>query len=73
MHHEVVRIITERFAHLAHTEGILVCWACVIPVVLQIHAHNEAHDHPTEGPPTDTDTDTQTQTDHPPPPALEQI
>ena len=32
----VVRVVAERFAHLAHTEGILVCWACAIPVVLQI-------------------------------------
>ena len=62
IHHEVVRVVTERFVHLAHTEGILVCWACAIPVVLQIHARNETHDHPTEGPPTDT------QTGHPPRP-----
>ena len=62
VHCEVVRVVTERFAHLAHTEGILVCWACAIPVVLQIHARNETHDHPTEGPPTDT------QTGHPPRP-----
>ena len=34
IHHEVVRIVTERFAHLAHTEGILVCWACAIPVII---------------------------------------
>ena len=34
IHSDVVRVVAERFAHLAHTEGILVCWACAIPVVL---------------------------------------
>ena len=62
IHHEVVRIVTERFEHLAHAEGILVCWACAIPVVLQIHARDEAHDHPAEGTPTDA------HVDHPPRP-----
>ena len=38
VHSDVVRVVAARFAHLAHTEGILVCWACAIPVVLQIHA-----------------------------------
>ena len=62
IHHEVVRVVTERFEHLAHAEGILVCWACAIPVVLQIHARDEAHDHPAEGTPTDA------RADHPPRP-----
>ena len=31
---------------------MLVCWACAIPVVLQIHARDGAHDHPTEAPPS---------------------
>ena len=51
IHHEVVRVVTQRFEHLAHAEGILVCWACAIPVVLQIHARDEAHNRrvPPEG------------------------
>ena len=52
IHNTVVRIVAARFAHLAHVEGILVCWACAIPVVLQIHARNGTQDHPTEGPPS---------------------
>ena len=42
--------------------GEVVCWACAIPVVLQVHARDEARDHSTEGPPTDT------QAGHPPRP-----
>ena len=49
IHSDVVRVMTERFTHLAHTEGILVCWACAIPVVLQIHAREEPRDHSAAG------------------------
>ena len=31
VHSDVVCVVAARFAHLAHTEGILVCWACAIP------------------------------------------
>ena len=43
MHSDVVRIVTERVAHLTHAERILVCWACAVPVVTQIHASEAAH------------------------------
>ena len=55
IHRDVVRVVTERFAHLAHTEGILVCWACVVPVVLQIHARAETQAHSAAGPSPDAD------------------
>ena len=45
--------MAERFAHLAHTEGMLVCWACAIPVVLQIHARLDAQAHPAAEPSPD--------------------
>ena len=50
VHSDVVRIVTECFAHLDHTEGILVCRACAVPVVIQVHAREEARNYATEGP-----------------------
>ena len=38
VHSDVIHIVTERFVHLVHTEGILVCWACAVPVVIQVVA-----------------------------------
>ena len=55
IHSDVVRVVAERFAHLAHTEGILVCWACAIPVVLQIHARADAQARSVAAPSPDAD------------------
>ena len=36
VHKDVLALVRKRFACLAHNEGILVCWACAVPVVDQI-------------------------------------
>ena len=35
VHKGVLAIVRKRFAYLAHREGILVCWACAVPVELK--------------------------------------
>ena len=37
MHKDVLAVVRKRFTYLAHHEGILVCWACAVPVADQIH------------------------------------
>ena len=37
MHKDVLALVRKRFAYLAHHEGILVCWACAVPVADQVH------------------------------------
>jgi len=41
--HKVLAVVRKRFAYLAHYEGILVCWACAVPVVDQIHRCSSTH------------------------------
>ena len=37
VHKDVLAVVRKRFTYLAHHEGILVCWACAVPVADQIH------------------------------------
>ena len=43
VHKDVLALVMKRFKHLALEEGILVCWACAVPVVDQIHGGSTAH------------------------------
>ena len=42
VHKDVLAVVRKRFAYLAHREGILVCWACAVPVADQIHKCRDA-------------------------------
>ena len=33
---KVVNITRQRYAHLAHTEGALICWTCASPIANQL-------------------------------------
>ena len=43
VHKDVLAIVRKRFAYLAHREGILVCWACAVPVADQVHRGDDTH------------------------------
>ena len=43
VHKDMLALVMKRFAHLAREEGILVCWACAVPVVHQIHEGSMTH------------------------------
>ena len=43
VHKDVLALVRKQFAYLAHHEGILVCWACAVPVVDQIHRFSGTH------------------------------
>ena len=42
-HKDVLAIVRKRFAYLAHREGVLVCWACAVPVADQVHRCGDTH------------------------------
>ena len=46
---DVLALVRKRFAYLAHKEGILVCWACAVPVVDQIHERSRKYSAADDG------------------------
>ena len=55
---KVVNITRQRFKHLAHTEGALVCWTCASPVASQLHYEALRSEHTASIPDVDKDANT---------------
>ena len=52
---KVVNITRQRFKHLAHTEGALVCWTCASPIASQLHYESLRSEHAASTPGIDED------------------
>ena len=40
-----INITRQRYGHLAHTEGILVCWTCASPIANHLHYETLRSEH----------------------------